>query len=413
MSDPSRKSRRGRPKSKIVPMDRRLLRTHLGILRKHLGRIRRAGEHPNRELQFDDLFILQLCAFFNPTVRSLRTQEDLSQLPDMQELLDVERAARSTLSDANDAMDPDLLLPVIRDLQSRLPGLAHTDRELDRLLRRALLFDGSMFRVSARVDWALRKGRRGAKAPDHRKFVRLDLRLCPVRGIPEGAEINGKGTSETASLAENLEPDTLYIADRGIFSHELLRHLDRAQCQFVLRLKNWQKFTHERELPPTPEGTAGGVISDRIGRLAGSAAQQPAELEVRELLIKDPQTGGTIRLLTNLLDVDGSVIGDLYRSRWRIELFFRWLKVHAHFRHVYSESPNGLALAFYVAVIGTLLMYLQTGQKPSKYAYNMLCAVAAGQATLEDIAPILERRERERALERARLARKKAQQQQP
>jgi hypothetical protein len=91
-----------------------------------------------------------------------------------------------------------------------------------------------------------------------------------------------------------------------------------------------------------------------------------------------------------------------------IELFFRWLKVHAHFRHVISHSQNGLTLGFYVAVIGVLLMYLHSGRKVSKYAYNLLCMVAGGSATLADILPILERREREREVDRQRLARKQA-----
>jgi hypothetical protein len=90
-----------------------------------------------------------------------------------------------------------------------------------------------------------------------------------------------------------------------------------------------------------------------------------------------------------------------------IELFFRWLKVYAHFDHLLSESRPAVLLCFYVAVIGVLLSYLYTGARPSKYAFSLLGLVANGAATLVDIAPILAERERQIALARARLARRR------
>lgn len=115
-----------------------------------------------------------------------------------------------------------------------------------------------------------------------------------------------------------------------------------------------------------------------------------------------------VRLLTNLLDVPAHVIAELYRWRWQIELFFRWLKVHAHFEHLISQSPNGLKMGFYVSVIATLLIYLHTGRPMSKYAYNMLHLVAIGWTTMERMLPVLEERERQCQLERDRKARKRA-----
>ena len=116
----------------------------------------------------------------------------------------------------------------------------------------------------------------------------------------------------------------------------------------------------------------------------------------------------TIRLLTDLMDVEAWVVAALYRWRWQVELFFRWLKVYARFGHLWSRSRGVVLLNFYVAVIGVLLMYLQSGARPSKYAYNLLGLVAGGGATLEEVAPILAERERQIALEKARLARKRA-----
>jgi Transposase DDE domain len=115
-----------------------------------------------------------------------------------------------------------------------------------------------------------------------------------------------------------------------------------------------------------------------------------------------------LRLLTSLLDVPAHVIAALYRWRWQIELFFRWLKVHAHFAHLISRSRNGMTMGFHVAVIAVLLIYLHTGRPMSKYAYNLLSLVAMGCGTIEDVLPILARRERECHRERERQAAKRA-----
>ena len=107
------------------------------------------------------------------------------------------------------------------------------------------------------------------------------------------------------------------------------------------------------------------------------------------------------------MEVEAWAIALLYRYRWQVELFFRWLKIFANFAHLISESRQGILLSFYVAVIGVLLMYLHTGAKPSKYAFSLLGLVANGASTLEEIAPILAERERRIALESARRARRK------
>ena len=130
---------------------------------------------------------------------------------------------------------------------------------------------------------------------------------------------------------------------------------------------------------------------------------------LREVVIpsaEDPEK--SVRLLTNLLDVDAAVIGLLYRNRWQIELFFRWLKCYAHFDHLISHQRDGVLLSFYVAVVGVTLTYLHTGHRPSTYLFSLMGLVANGSATMEEIMPILRERERRNQLERDRVARKRA-----
>lgn len=384
---------------------------YLKVLAKHRKRLRKSSNHPNRVLHYDDLFTLLLMGFFNPVLRSLRTLEDASQSPLLQDCLEVERACKSTLSDANACLDPKLLEPVIADLRGQLPHLPRADGQLHQLLNKSIAVDGSLFSVAGNVAWALRKRKPWSKDTDDR-FIRLDLQYCCARGVIEGLEINGRGTSETTAFRRHIEPGKLYIADRGIFSFKYVEELQSAKADFVLRIKTSQRLLVVRELPLTSGQKADGVLSDRIVKLDPAATANAAhapQAELREVVIFDPRNPDKpVRLLTSLMDVEAERVGEVYRWRWQIELFFRWLKVHASFRHVISHSQNGLTLGFYVAVIGVLLMYLHSGRKVSKYAYNLLCMVAGGSATLADIIPILERREREKELERARLARKKA-----
>ena len=152
-----------------------------------------------------------------------------------------------------------------------------------------------------------------------------------------------------------------------------------------------------------------GVTSDRLVRLAGSTHRKSPDIVLREVVIipaDDPEN--PVYLLTTLLDLDASIIGLLYRHRWQIELFFRWMKSYARFDHLISHTREGVLLNFYVAVIGVTLMYLHMGYHPSKYMFLMMGMVANGSATLEEIMPILRERERRIQLERDRLARKRA-----
>jgi hypothetical protein len=382
---------------------------HLRSVLKLRKKLRKAPAHPNRVLFYDDALTVLLLAFFNPVMRSLRMIEDFSKCPVVQNELEVDRVCRSTLSDLQRIVDPSLLEPLIESLQRQIPNLQKTDGPLGSLLKKMRLVDGSFFNLAADVQWAFRKGKPWSIDHDDR-FVRLDLQLCAVTGTPACLEISGKGTSEVAVAKRHIEPGILYVADRGIFSFAYIQKLVDAGADFVLRIKTSQLFTPQTPRPLVDQDHGAFVRSDTVGVLTGQPPYHRApQMPLREIVIIDPEKpGSVVRLLTNRMDVPAYLVGEVYRHRWRIELFFRWLKVHASFRHLISRSKNGITLGFYVAVIGTLLMYLHTGRKVSKYAVGMLSMVAAGQATLKDILPILESRERENELARQRLARIKA-----
>jgi hypothetical protein len=402
-SSPGRPGRKPRPEIRVEELfGGRYVRS----LEAHLARLHAAHAHPNRTLFFDNVAIAYLLAFFSPAIGSLRTLDDFSQTPQMAKQTLIKRIARSTLSDANKVFDPALLELVIEDLRGRIPNLERADPKLGELTRRVRAVDSSLFTVVATVSWALRSRRANGKK---QASIRLNLQLATATGMPEGLSIGGGNCSEAEALMTALEADLIYVMDRGYVNFQLLDRILHAASDFVLRLKSNNLFTAIKSLPLDDEDRAAGVISDRIGRLSGSGDCQAPGAMLREILIFDPNNPDKpLRLLTSILDVPAHVVGELYRRRWKIELFFRWLKVHAHFEHLMSHSENGVAVGFYIAVIAVLLIHLHTQQPVSKYAYVMLGLVASGQASMEDILPILERRQRECELDRQRRARKRA-----
>lgn len=384
---------------------------YVRLLEAHLRGLRNSDAHGNRHLFLDDVVIAHLLAFFNPTLRSLRTIEDFSQTRQATRHLSVRRLCKSTLSDFHRLADPGLLQPLIQRLHAAavkqqgplLPlGLPQT-------LGKVLAVDGSFFTVAADVAWAVgHRTNRGKR----RASVRLDTHLDIATWLPEVIDVSGRETSEAEQAARSVCPGAVHIYDRGIFSFELLSVQHQAGAYFVHRLREpgerSPKFLAEQPHALTEKDQAAGVLSDARGRLMGSVHRPPPDLLLREVVIQSPdEPGGVLRLLTNLTDIDAWVIGLLYRYRWQVELFFRWLKIYANFSHLVSESRSGVLLSFYVAVIGVMLTYLHSGARPSKYAFSLLGLVASGGATLDEIAPILAERERRIALERARRARGK------
>jgi hypothetical protein len=384
---------------------------YIRMLEKHARSLRKGEAHGNRRLFLDDVVIAHLLAFYNPTLRSLRTIEDFSQTRQAQRHLSVRRLCKSTLSDFHGVADPTLLTPIVERLQAAATaqGRPSTPPNLPRTLGQVLAVDGSFFTVAADVAWAVtHRTNRGQM----RASVRLDMHLDVATWLPQVIDVSGAGSSEAEHAATSITPGAIHVYDRGIFSFDLLERQHKADAFFVHRLREpgprCPKFLGETARPLTTEDETAGVLSDTLGRLAGSEHRRAPDVILREVIVHSPdEPGGIIRLLTNLLEVEAWAIALLYRYRWHVELFFRWLKCFANFAHLISENRQGILLSFYVAVIGVLLMYLHTGAKPSKYAFSLLGLVASGASTLEEIAPILAERERRIALEAARRARRK------
>jgi hypothetical protein len=390
---------------------------YLDCIQKYLIHLRDLYPHPNRLLFYDDVVVVYLLAFFNPMLRSLRCIEDASQVPGINCFLNVESVCRSTLSEANALFDPKHLEGLMAHLQKDLPNLKQMDRQLAQLLEHVRVFDGSYFRVAANVAWALHQSKPNGKPMGQ---VRLNCQYCMATGCPQGVTLSGddgtgEGAAAEAMIKEDDQVECIYMFDSGVLKFSFLNAIVNKQCHFLCNLREHIGFDVERENSLSDADRQAGVLSDRVGRLTSSHAPRGADaapkVMLREIRVAYTDRLGKsrqLRLFTDLLHLPAHLIAELYRYRWQIELFFRWLKVHANFRHLTSHSPNGIMLGFYIATIAMMLTCLHTQSSLSKYGYNLLAMVAAGLADLEDILPILQRRERERQRERQRQAAKRA-----
>ncbi len=383
---------------------------HVHSIERLIAQLREQAAHGNRNLFLDDVFVASLLAFFNPALRTLRTVEDFSQTRQAQKHLTISKLCRSTLSDFNKLADPTRLQPILDHLRREIlkPGPRRPEAagSLDPLHRQVLAVDGTFLHAASSVVWAIR--RRGGKTG-----ARLDFHVDAQSWLPELLVIPEAGQSEAATAANSITAGAIHIDDRGIFSFDLVKAHAPKNADFVMRFREPGPRTPNLETVETraltQDARDAGVSSDRLVRFTGSTHRKPVDLVLREVVIvpkDDPEN--PVYLLTTLLDLDASMIGLLYRHRWQIELFFRWLKCYARFDHLISHSREGVLLNFYVAVVGVTLLYLHTGHRPSKYLFIMMGMVANGSASLEEIMPILRERERQSQLQRDRVARKRA-----
>ena len=401
----------GPPASReLQPQDRRLaLRLACqpdGPLRRHLDRLRNLPAHGNRTLHYHHLFLGLLLAFFDPLARSLRLIEDQG---DFDGRLDLPRLARSTTADALRVFDASHLRPLIEELRQRVPDLQCKDQDLGGIVRQIIAADGTYLTTLADVAWALHHTKSDGKIQGQ---VRLNVQMDSDSWCPQVLSVSGDdGISEPAAFTADLLSGVLYVMDRNFLDFGFLACLLEKDNDFVLRVRSNAPAVQVLETRTlTAADAEAGVVADQIVHLGGRGAPPGV---FRRVTIQTTNRRGkpeTILLLTNLTDpaVAAHVIGSIYRRRWQIELFFKWLKTWARLDHLLSTSRNGITFQFYVAVIGVLMMYLQSGRRVSVYALAVLGRLARGQCTLDEAMATIARRDREAQRNRARQQRARA-----
>lgn len=365
---------------------RRLIRT----LEKQLQALREADPHGNRVLHYDHVVVAHLIAFFNPVVESLRVIENVFEQPRAQRLFKLPAVKRSTLSDAQRVFDPALLQPIVADLAQRVEQAPRSDARLDDLTRQIVAVDATFFEVASRIMWALPHN-----PTSGRGCVQMCFHFDACDGIPVGFTLLPGDHHEGPELSRNIRGNTLYLLDRGYQSYECLNKILAADSDFVVRLRSSANFQIQDDRPLTAEDRLASVQHDWV--VTPTDRRFRFRQPVRLIEITVPGAAQPVRLLTNRVDLPAAVISLLYRHRWQVELFFRWLKCVVKQEHFLSESADGMAIQLYVALIGTLLITLEIGARPNKYDFAMLSLVASGLLDYDEARETMAKRRAERA----------------
>jgi hypothetical protein len=143
------------------------------------------------------------------------------------------------------------------------------------------------------------------------------------------------------------EPGAFYIMDRGYIDFDRLYQLHEAKSFFVTRAKSNLK-AQRRYSHPIDRST--GLICDQTIVLTGFYSKQDFDTPLRRVRFKDPTTGKNLVFLTNNFALPALTIADLYRCRWQVELFFKWIKQHLRIKVFFGTSENAVKTQIWIAV---------------------------------------------------------------
>ena len=339
---------------------------------------------PRRALFAEDYFCSYLFAMLNPVVTSLRSLCHVSHCGKMR-AVSASPFSPATFSDGQHLFAPEILEQVVRALARENQGRGQGgDARVRQALQALTAVDGTVLRAVPRMAWA--------PAAGHGSAIRLHLHFNVFDQIPAAWSITPGKVSEPKVFAQMVAPGALIVADRN-YGHDfaLLAQWQARGIHFVLRLFNnlvLEPVGPDR--PLTEADRRAGVVWDRQVRL-GVHGDGPVLRVVRV-----EANGDVFHLVTTREDLSAELIGLIYRQRWQIELFFKWIKTILNCRHWLAESPAGVQIQLYCVLIAALLLMLWTGQRPNQRMVESLQWYWSGMATEEDLVTLLQRAARKK-----------------
>jgi IS4 transposase len=354
----------------------------------------------NRDLHMDQYCALILLWMFSPLVDSLRGLQQASELEKVRKKFGVGRSSLGSLSESVAIFDPEPLKAIAQELSHQLPSAPPS--RFDAVGQQLTAVDGSVINTVVRVAklaWLPK-----AKGKSHTGY-RLHTHFEVLRGVPTRIDATGakpKGEAdERAVLEKTIEPDRCYVIDRGYAKFTLWNAMVAAGSSYVCRVRDNSAYEVKHANERSAADLEAGVMSDEVVLLGQTTrANARPDHPVRLVTIAatahtsrgkhrpgstGPSCDGKLRLATNRLDLPAELIGEMYRLRWVIELFFRMFKQLLGCRHLLSTKQNGVEIQAYSAIIACLLILLYTGRTPTKRTFEMISFYLVGWASLEEL----------------------------
>jgi hypothetical protein len=287
--------------------------------------------------------------------------------------------SRNTLAHANERRDwhiyadfAQILIHTARTLYAEQSFGLHLKRTVYSLDSTTIDLCLSLF------PWATFRKRKGA--------VKLHT-LLDVRGSIPTVIIITPGSVHDVNILDELlfEAGAIYVMDRGYVDFARLHGIQKSSAFFVTRAKSNFQF---RRLYSRPVDKSTGLQCDQTIVLTGVNSQKRYPDKLRRIRYRDPETQKQFNFITNNFTLSALTIVKLYRARWRVELFFKWIKQHLRIKAFYGTSENAVKTQVWIAIAVYVLVAIvkkQLNLEPSLYTILQILSV-----TLFEKTPILQ-----------------------
>ena len=248
---------------------------------------------------------------------------------------------RSTLADANEVRDWRIYAEFAQRLIAQARRLYADESLLGELDNTVYALDSTTIDLCLSLfPWAHFRSTKAAV----KMHTLLDLR----GNIPSFIHISEGNLHDVHALDMILpEAGSIYVMDRGYVDFARLYRLHQAGAFFVTRAKS--NLNAHRVYSSATDRTI-GVIADQKIALDGHYTRQDYPVHIRRVRFRDPETEKTLVFLTNQTTLPAVTICDLYKSRWQVELFFKWIKQHLRIKAFYGTSENAVKTQIWIAV---------------------------------------------------------------
>jgi hypothetical protein len=282
---------------------------------------------------------------------------------------------RSTLADANEKRDWRIYAELAHSLIATARILYSKDAFIEELNETIYALDSTTIDLCLSVfPWATFRKNKGA--------IKLHT-LLDLRGnIPTFIYISdGKLHDVNALDLIPLEAGAFYVMDRGYVDFKRLHFFTEIAAFFVTRAKTNIKF---RRLYSHPVDRDTGLVCDQTILLTGIASRKGYPGKLRRVKFYDAITGKTLVFLTNNFKLPALTIAQLYRSRWQVELFFKWIKQNLRIKSFYGTSENAVKTQIWIAISVYVLVAIMKKElhlKESLYTILQVFSVSAFEKT--------------------------------
>ena len=288
-----------------------------------------------------------------------------------------EPVKRTTLAEANERRDWRIFAEFAQCLIDEARGLYRDEPFGIDLAGSVYAFDASTIDLCLSLfAWAHFGRATASKAP--KASIKLHT-LLDLRGnIPSFIHLSTGRMADVRGLDKlSLEPGAIYVMDRGYLDFTRLYCLHEASAFFVTRPKHNTQLRRSSSMPTSPAtraaNAAAGICSDQRIRLTGKHTRDYYPETIRRIHLIVPDTGKPLVLLTNNFLLPAVTIAALYKARWQVELFFKWIKQHLRIKKFYGTTENAVKTQIWIAIsVYVLIAIIKKRLKLAPSLYGLL-----------------------------------------